>query len=580
MMVCHKSEEKYHTMPITPRYSLTQTSTHLQIEVSIPHVRVSTSTIELRVIDGTEVNLYAPPTYLLRLTLPGRVIDEDAVEDSLSCSAIGITPIQEEGTQSNDNQRLLTKEDLPKLQYNPEKNHGTLIIILRKEEEGIWQDLDLLGRLQQPTQKSQEKTAPKKLLVQEINENGEELRSSEIHEAQPEVMEECLSIQKTISYGLFKKYSNVFRDYARAGLAHEMLECPNPDEAIGNGEESIELEEQYRRELRRQTENEKFDASRYLNDLDIANEGDMIFDSAIMMKPHWMEISENDSTGISFFTSDESHLLAELPRQTNIPTNLSAEQKKSAFFCLVDLLFAYVYDHRTTDGDPTVESSWTVMILSPTLSWLECYNPPYDTIADVICWSIRRSLIYPYLRSYDLAKQIAEDVHEIMKRGRRTVIRCLLQIHKIMESSESHYLFNKLYIDPLIGWIQQCEEEEVQQIGDKLGGLLRAKGSNSSDALGKQHLDLDLEDIEKRFFESDDEEDTSSSEDDNSSSIVDYESDDESGGDTEITTDEEGQTNSIAKEGMNSSALLDENIGQEESKLIQVMQNLTVDKDS
>eukprot|EP00985_Skeletonema_marinoi_P028978 scaffold26442_cov82-Skeletonema_marinoi.AAC.1 len=210
------------------------------------------------------------------------------------------------------------------------------------------------------------------------------------------------------------------------------------------------------------------------------------------------------------------------------------------------------------------------MILSPTLSWLECYNPPYDSIADVIGWSIRRSLIYPYLRSYDLAKHIAEDVCEIMKRGRRTVIRCLLQLHKIMEQSESHYLFNKLYIDPLIGWIQQCEEDEVQQIGDALELLLTAKGSNSSDVLGKQHLDLDLEDIEKRFFESDEEKDTSSSEDEDSSSTVDYESDDESGGDTDVTTDEEGQTERLTKEdGKHSSALLDNNIGQEEGSLIQ-----------
>ena len=91
---------------------------------------------------------------------------------------------------------------------------------MRKEEEGIWPDLDLLGRLQQPTQKMQMKTSSKKLLVQEIDENGEELKNNEINQANHEVMEECMSVQKTISYGLFKKYSNVFRDYARSGLAN------------------------------------------------------------------------------------------------------------------------------------------------------------------------------------------------------------------------------------------------------------------------------------------------------------------------------------------------------------------------
>lgn len=38
---------------------------------------------------------------------------------------------------------------------------------------------------------------------------------------------------------------------------------------------------------------------------------------------------------------------------------------------LADILFAYAYDHRTTGGDPSVESAWTVATLSPLLSWLE-----------------------------------------------------------------------------------------------------------------------------------------------------------------------------------------------------------------
>lgn len=38
---------------------------------------------------------------------------------------------------------------------------------------------------------------------------------------------------------------------------------------------------------------------------------------------------------------------------------------------LADVLFAYAYDHRTTEGDASVESAWTVAVLSPLLSWLE-----------------------------------------------------------------------------------------------------------------------------------------------------------------------------------------------------------------
>ncbi|KAL7448576.1 hypothetical protein ACHAWC_001340 [Mediolabrus comicus] len=304
------------------------------------------------------------------------------------------------------------------------------------------------------------------------------------------------------------------------------------------------------------------------------------------MKPHWIEDNNRDgsqSDGNQFFSSEESHLLAEIPRHTNTPMNLSVEQQKSGLLCLVDILFAYVYDHRTTDGDPTVESN----ILSPTLSWLECYNPPYDTLDNVLHWSIRRSLIYPYLRSYNLAKLIAEDVSRILKCGRRTVIRCLLQLHKIMEQSESHYLFNKLYIDPMIGWVQQCEEDEVQQFGIEVEQLCKSSDddfgieveqlckSSDDDVLGKQCLGLDLVGIEERFFKNARE--MSSSDDDDSSCSVDYESDDESGCDTEeVTTDEEVAKTST--EHKHCSALLDENIGLEESRLIHVMEKLVVDE--
>ena len=179
-------------MPIIPRYNLSQTSTHVSIEVSIPHVRVSTSTLDLVIVDGTEIHLYAPPTYLLKLTLPNRVISEDDVDDSLARAATIptnnglVSVVEEEDSTAGDTNYteddkvniscaqtqstteiteeaskqhyIWTKEDLPKLQYNPEKNHGTLTVIIRKEEEGIWEDLDLLGRLQQqPKTKQQAK---------------------------------------------------------------------------------------------------------------------------------------------------------------------------------------------------------------------------------------------------------------------------------------------------------------------------------------------------------------------------------------------------------------------------------------
>lgn len=545
-------------MPIIPRYTITQTSTHVHVEVSIPHVRVSSANLDLVIVDGTELHLYAPPTYLLKLNFPDRVVDENGLEESLA-HAVTVSDVNpdeaidknaEENEDGVDNEvctgapaprhfHLWTSDDLPKMQYNPEKNHGTLVLVLRKEEEGFWEDLDLLGRLQQPMRPRQDvnNSTSMKPLVSVISEQDDAYyEGNEIDEktSTSGIMEELLSINQTQpKYGLFQQFSYVFRDYAREGLVHEMLECPNPDVVTANNGEDQEsnnhCEEQNRRQMRLEMENHKFDSDRYLNDLHAEEEEDMVFDAAMRMVPHWIDeedalqtnsigsvenitdrmaalsTSSSNINNTVFFTAEESHLLATLPPQhKNIPTHLTAEQRCSAFLTLIDILFAYAYDHRTTDGDPTVESSWTVMILTSSLSWLDNFNPPYDSIIDVIRWNIRRSLIYPYLRVFTLSRKVIDDVCRIIMGGRRRILRCLLQVHLIMERSECHYLFNKLYIDPLIGWIQQCEESEVFEFGNELSMIANHGTSIDSDAslFGKKYLGLGLDELEQAYLES------------------------------------------------------------------------------
>ena len=67
-----------------------------------------------------------------------------------------------------------------------------------------------------------------------------------------------------------------------------------------------------------------------------------------------------------------------------------------------------------------------------------------------------------------------------------------------MEKSESHYLFNKLYIDPLIGWTQQCEEMEVSEFGKEIFMITK-----HDVAIGKDNLGLGLEELENAYLESD-----------------------------------------------------------------------------
>jgi hypothetical protein len=78
-------------------------------------------------------------------------------------------------------------------------------------------------------------------------------------------------------------------------------------------------------------------------------------------------------------------------------------------------LFAYVYDHLLTQGEPTVESSWMVCTLSTLLSWLD--TSISMEITGVIQTSICRSLVYPYLRNYELAVYCWEQILAIVRNG-------------------------------------------------------------------------------------------------------------------------------------------------------------------
>ena len=71
---------------------------------------------------------------------------------------------------------------------------------------------------------------------------------------------------------------------------------------------------------------------------------------------------------ISEFTEEEKEKMRSLPRKEYLLDSTSQQQ---AFLGLVDILYAYAYNHRTTEGENTVESAWTMCKLSATLSWFE-----------------------------------------------------------------------------------------------------------------------------------------------------------------------------------------------------------------
>ena len=106
---------------------------------------------------------------------------------------------------------------------------------------------------------------------------------------------------------------------------------------------------------------------------------------------------------------------------------LGSHEKKAALVALVDILYGFVYDFRTTEGDPSSESPWTLGKLSSTFSWLD----PPESVADACKGCVRRALAYPLYRTFPLARRCLEDVAIILSRGRRSVLRALISIRAL-----------------------------------------------------------------------------------------------------------------------------------------------------
>ena len=511
-------------MPITPHFHLSQTLTHVGVEIRVPHVRVSVESVEV-LVDREKLHFSSPP-YLLILQFPAPFAETDASESA---------------------------------KYDPSRDGGVITLDLKKQEPELWPDLDLLGQLMRPKMPSSHKPLRAEVVSEERNEadNQEETIEDPLP---PNVLDEDKP-----HYGFLNQSVGVFTDLVREGLAAEMLQLPNPDETDSND----------RRKLRLEAEEETFDADRYLGDVDI--EDDYIYQCAMAMEPHWalsvdlltqqMATMTTTEQHPMYFTEEESAKLASIAYPI-LPAGIDDQQQRSLLLGLLDILFAYVYDHLLTDGDPSIESSWTVSSLSCTLSWLESFGST-DGLHDVIGFSSRRSLIYPYIRNYDFALYCWNQVAAIIRNGRRCVIRCLLHTRAILDKSEFHYMGNRFYIDPYLGWIQSRLSDETLIVFSK--ELLEIPKKTCW--ISKEMLGLKLVDLEQLLCQDEGGGEESGDEDDGSDDNDDDDDSDDDGADSD-DGDDDGDDDEANKKALIvtrdslytghmavSSALLDSEIG-------------------
>ncbi|KAL1492805.1 hypothetical protein ABEB36_010988 [Hypothenemus hampei] len=216
--------------------------------------------------------------------------------------------------------------------------------------------------------------------------------------------------------------------------------------------------------------------------------------------------------------SNEMNFLDGLP---GLPYDLTVQQITWCYTGVLDILFAYCYDQRTTHFEGNIESGWTISKLAASLCWCEVFDTPRDAIIS----AFRRSLIYPLYRNFELSQTVFSDLKALISCQERHILRAFIQIYGMFLHGDRNVL-NNLYIKSYLSYIMKWDPDhwkatvnEVlqmeitkQEIGLNLEQIENSLIPNSALAT------LSIRDESEDEIDSDDEESSSCSSDDDSTS--------------------------------------------------------------
>lgn len=326
---------------------------------------------------------------------------------------------------------MLIEDEFMDSQYDLKTNEVKCRVSkLNKGEE--FKDLDMLSKLLA----TKKQTNVSKPLIQEVDDENYEYDSDIDFEEDIEIeqnLSEPLESGKSIAYGFNNQYTEHIGVSVHAG--NEINELDEP-ETTPPAERLIQMKEKTMK---------KFDPQYYLADL---NDDEMI-----------QELIKFD-----FITDFELNAVMHdrLVKLGNRKFLLS--DPKSIYLGLVPLVFAWAYDHRTNMGDLTVESSWTVGKLSPSLCFL--YND-YHKMKDLIIDCSERALSQPLYRHWQLIISTWGDVLKIFENGKKALLFVMVKLLEIFEN-EVHFCYRQIFIEDYAIWVQYASEKVIESLFSEL----------------------------------------------------------------------------------------------------------------
>ncbi|KAF7725986.1 Hsp90 cochaperone shq1 [Apophysomyces ossiformis] len=449
---------------ITPSFKVDQDDVSVTIVIKTPYVRAQD--VDLHV-QNNEFRLFLRP-YFLRLYFPGNLVEDD---DS-------------------------------KAVYDP--SSGEFTVRISKETKGEhFPDLDLLTKLLARRGESTEKTETKKPLIEVIGEQQEmrdELQDAVDFnwELPQELPKDELKLQT--SYGFNNQYSGYFTHVQET--MNEIIDIDEPEKS------SVES----RQKDRIEKENYKFDEDYYA--MDYVHDEEI--QRVMKYKPIWskelrriqklkqttpnkeaskapliqeigtenidinlesLAITDHQESLIKFSNKEES-MMRGLPHKEYLLSN-----EKITYLGLVDIMFAYSYNHRISEGDNTVESVWCIGKLSPTMACLE----QFTTLRETMIACFRRALAYPLYRHFGLCEKVLQDVYVLFRLGKRAILKALLEMKDMFDHHDVYYIYSKTWLDDYCVWIQHASDHVIRTLAHELHHFV----------IDKSEIGWDLPELEK-----------------------------------------------------------------------------------
>lgn len=422
---------------LTPAFDLSQDPDFLTIAIRVPYARVSEFDVYF---EGSDFKFYAKP-YFLRLTLPGRIVENGSEQGS----------------------------------YDADK--GIFTIRLPKETPGQhFEGLNMLTALLAPRKSRTAKPLVEEIDASEIPEEvvDDEEFDWEIEQTPyEEVSESALNPQ--CHYGFGNLRSGVFQRLQDE--LNDVIDIKNPDFTPAAE----------RRQKRLAAELAKFDPDHYLADFF----EDEAIEQILKYNPWWIDKyskmkafleksqEEENHAALVSFSEEEKYQLRKFVNKSYL---LDKKACRQVYYSLIDILLAYCYETRVTEGEKNVESAWNIRKLSPTLCWFETWT----NVHEIMVSFGRRVLCYPLYRHFKLVVKACSDTIKILQLGKSAVLKCLLDIHKIFQENDPAYILNDLYISDYCVWIQKVKSKKLAALAEALKEV----------SLTKAQLGLELEELE------------------------------------------------------------------------------------